>query len=81
MEYWVPVPQRLCLPIRDTQSDNSTLVLHSTGGPTFDASNGSFLRDPSNALASSADRRRFLSHHVVEEASDLPLPLVVGLSL
>jgi hypothetical protein len=74
-ECWFPAPQRLPLPIRDKSSGTSTLVLHSTGGPTFDASDGSFLRDHSNALASSPDGSRFSPGHVVKGASDTALPL------
>src|SRR5687767_3597716 len=69
-------PIRDCSRPQSKSSGNSTLVLHSTGGPTFDASDGNFLRDRGNALASSPPDSRLSCGHIVRGASDTVLLLV-----
>ena len=71
-----PAPAKLLLSVINRSSGNSTLVLHSAGGPIFDASDGNFLRDRGNALASSTQSSRLLCCHIVRRASDTHLPLV-----
>jgi len=48
----------------------------SAGGPSYDASNNSFLRNPNHVLASSARGGRPPRRHIVERASDTHLPRV-----
>src|ERR671924_1877734 len=48
----------------------------SSGGPSYDASNSSFLRNHNRILASSSQSGRPLLSHIVEGASDTRLPRV-----